>query len=136
SFHHGLADDPADGERNVANHQSGEDAEGGIADQADNRSADPEHQAANKRLVAVLRQTKPGLFAAVRASEIAVYAVILRAGGDRFLASLAALRTGGACVFGGAKLRRRIGHAFVCHEPESSIRRMQARIVRCESDTK
>src|ERR1700722_13924175 len=105
ALHNGFADEVADSQRDVADHQAGDDAESGVDDEAENCAAGAEEQAAHKNLVRILRLAQKRLFAAVIAGGRAVDAIILRA--ERLPARLAAFRAGTAGIFRGPKLWRR-----------------------------
>lgn len=112
----GFADDVADGEREIADHQAGDDSKGGVNDEAENGATDAEEQAAHKTRVRIAGKFAAGNFGAGGAFEFAVHAIVRAI--DQRVARGAALRAGFWSVLGGGKLgigtgrkRAKVGHS-------------------------
>jgi hypothetical protein len=107
----GLANDKSNREGDVSDDKPGDDAKGGVEDQAENCTAKAKSDAANESGMAVLGRFALEFFCAAFSSQSAVDAVV--ADGDGAAAGFASVAA--TSVFGGGKLGHgaawRGGHA-------------------------
>src|ERR1700728_1151763 len=115
SFYHRLANHPTNGERDVADDETGGNFKGGVENQSGNRGAHAVEKSTNVIGVAISRQLSLRLLGAAPAGHGSVHAVI--GARDGLLAELALVGSRRSEILGGAELNGMI-EAGVTHGAE------------------